>query len=210
MWPTAASVPAPVEGKWLKTTGGAMVWSDIAQADVAGLTAALAAKAPAPAYGITLPAAPVDGQEAILVDSLTVPTYTWRFRYNAGSTSAYKWEFIGGAPSAAKAEANLQGNGTFFTGGVPYPRAGDWWHIVNWAGANAYASSLTQFSSWNGAVGKLIFTASIGMDRDIGGGTAWANWLALGAGGSLYCQMVSNNNNNIRTITHSILPVRVA
>jgi hypothetical protein len=50
-----------------------------------------------PAYGTTLPASPVDGQEAILVDSVTNPTYQWRFRYNAGSTSAYKWEFVGGA-----------------------------------------------------------------------------------------------------------------
>lgn len=51
-----------------------------------------------PAYATTLPASPVDGQEAILVDSLAAPTYTWRFRYNAGHTSdAYKWEFIGGS-----------------------------------------------------------------------------------------------------------------
>jgi hypothetical protein len=49
-------------------------------------------------YGTTLPASPTDGQEAILVDNLTNPTYQWRFRYNAGSSSAYKWEFIGGAP----------------------------------------------------------------------------------------------------------------
>jgi hypothetical protein len=47
-------------------------------------------------YGTTLPGAPLDGQEYILVDSVTNPTYQWRFRYNAGSTSAYKWEFIGG------------------------------------------------------------------------------------------------------------------
>jgi hypothetical protein len=39
---------------------------------------------------------PYDGQEIILTDSLTAPTYDWRFRYNAGSGSAYKWEFIGG------------------------------------------------------------------------------------------------------------------
>jgi hypothetical protein len=48
------------------------------------------------AYGTSLPASPYDGQEAILVDSTTNPTYFWRFRYNAGSVNAYKWEFIGG------------------------------------------------------------------------------------------------------------------
>src|SRR6516164_9624771 len=53
-------------------------------------------------YGTTLPASPVDGQEAILVDSITNPTYQWRLRYNAGSTSAYKWEFVGGPDSSAE------------------------------------------------------------------------------------------------------------
>jgi len=49
-------------------------------------------------YGLALPSSPADGQEHVLVDSLTAPTYQWRFRYNAGSSSAYKWEFVGGAP----------------------------------------------------------------------------------------------------------------
>jgi len=55
--------------------------------------------APAPSipYGTSLPSAPVDGQEAVLVDVVTNPSWIWRFRYNAGSTSPYKWECIGGA-----------------------------------------------------------------------------------------------------------------
>lgn len=40
----------------------------------------------------TLPASPVDGQEAILVDSLTVPTYFWHMRYNSAIS---KWVCIG-------------------------------------------------------------------------------------------------------------------
>src|SRR5262249_21071978 len=32
--------------------------------------------------------------------STTAPTYTWHFRYNASSTSAYKWEFVGGTARA--------------------------------------------------------------------------------------------------------------
>lgn len=50
-------------------------------------------------YGTSLPTNPIDGQEAILVDSITNPSYQWRFRYNAQSTSPYKWEFVGGSPS---------------------------------------------------------------------------------------------------------------
>src|SRR4029077_13644120 len=39
---------------------------------------------------------PYDGQEIILVDSVTTPAYQWRFRYNVNDTTAYKWEFVGG------------------------------------------------------------------------------------------------------------------
>jgi len=86
---------------------------------------------PTTAYGTTLPASPVDGQEAILVDSVTNPTYLWRFRYNAGSTSPYKWEYVGGTPWvwANNTSSNNPGTssadagyGTIFT----IPRAGDY------------------------------------------------------------------------------------
>lgn len=50
-------------------------------------------------YSTTLPTSPVDRQEHILVDSITVPTYQWRFRYNAGSAQTDKWEFVGGSPA---------------------------------------------------------------------------------------------------------------
>jgi hypothetical protein len=84
---------------------------------------------PLPAYGTTLPSAPTDGQEAILVDTVTAPTYQWRFRYNAGNTGAYKWEFTGGAAiliagsnfTTPKGPTGwLDGNGPSFT----LPRAG--------------------------------------------------------------------------------------
>jgi len=81
------------------------------------------------AYGTSLPASPVDGQEAILVDSTTNSTYQWRFRYNAGSTSAYKWEYVGGtavymtppafSPPAGSLQTDTSAGGTFTT-----PRAG--------------------------------------------------------------------------------------
>ena len=84
-------------------------------------------------YGTTLPASPVDGQEAILVDSVTNPTYQWRFRYNAGSTSAYKWECVGATPLGAylNVQESLAVTGTWqdlATVGpqVTIPRAGDY------------------------------------------------------------------------------------
>jgi len=49
-------------------------------------------------YGTSFPIGPMDGQEYTLVDSITAPTYQWRFRYNAKRIDANKWEFIGGTP----------------------------------------------------------------------------------------------------------------
>jgi hypothetical protein len=66
--------------------------------DMQELADAIAANAHG--HGTSLPASPVDGQEYVLVDSLTNPSYQWRLRYNAGSTSSYKWEFVGGAEAA--------------------------------------------------------------------------------------------------------------
>lgn len=50
-----------------------------------------------PAGTVTaLPSSPVDGQE---INFLADPTngVVWRLRYRAGSSSAYKWEYVGGA-----------------------------------------------------------------------------------------------------------------
>jgi hypothetical protein len=85
------------------------------------------------AYGTTLPGSPVDGQQAVLVDSTTNPTYIWQFRYNAGSSSAYKWEFVGGVAAfiqvvtggtttAVAAWVDLTNIGPSFI----VPRAGDY------------------------------------------------------------------------------------
>jgi len=43
----------------------------------------------------TLPPAPFDGQEVDFTDSLTTPSYVWRFRYVAAAPSN-KWKFVGG------------------------------------------------------------------------------------------------------------------
>jgi hypothetical protein len=55
-----------------------------------------------PSYATTLPASPGNGQEATLVKTLDAaadPPFSWRFRYNAGSSRTEKWEFIGGTPA---------------------------------------------------------------------------------------------------------------
>lgn len=59
-------------------------------------------------YGTGFPGSPLNGDEHILVDSTTNPSYQWRCRYNANSTSPYKWECIGATEIVvAAATANL-------------------------------------------------------------------------------------------------------
>ena len=87
------------------------------------------APASAVGYGTTLPVAPVNGQEHILVDSLTAPTYQWRFRFNANATGLYKWEFIGGAALYTYDATLFQTTSTTFVDPNPamslaVPRAG--------------------------------------------------------------------------------------
>ena len=97
----------------------------------------------------TLPATPVDGQEAILVDSTTNPSYQWHFRYNAGSSSAYKWEFVGGAPLSSQVFSNESTSSTTYADlatvqSITVPRAGDYRLRFGFDGyANGTSSALT-------------------------------------------------------------------
>ena len=58
--------------------------------DSTGVTPPAAASIPlgGVSIGTSLPASPYDGQEYVLTDSLTAPTYPWRFRYTASITDA--------------------------------------------------------------------------------------------------------------------------
>lgn len=56
--------------------------------------------------GTAFPTNPYHGQEFILVDSEASPTYQWRFFYNAQSTYADKWEFIGGFPAYVETDTD--------------------------------------------------------------------------------------------------------
>lgn len=86
--------------------------------------------APGATLVTTLPGSPTDGDEVILVDSLTAPTYAWRMKYVSGITGTYKWLFIGGSPISVQTLAgNTQSGGSGqadLTGGpsLTLPRAG--------------------------------------------------------------------------------------
>ena len=98
-------------------------------------------------YGTQLPASPVDGQEAILVDSVTNPSYQWRFRYNAASTGTYKWEFVGGTTAHVEASA-----------AVVVPNSG--WNVVAAPTFTLPRAGTYLFTGW---VDWTNVTAAVGM-----------------------------------------------
>ena len=69
------------------------------------------------AYGTSLPGSPTDGMEAVLVDSVTNPTWEVRYRYNAQSTRSDKWEYMSGEYYGVNPPAS--------------PRHGDVWVCVD-------------------------------------------------------------------------------
>jgi hypothetical protein len=242
----AGLLPPVQNGKWIKGVGGAAVWSDIQQADVQGLTAALAAKADAstaatkPNYGTTLPAGPVDGQEAILVDSLTNPTYQWRFRYNAGSALAYKWEFIGGTALrlvyAPNAQAmNAAGFSSVAMTGGQFAGTTFWWSsgVTSWVVTRAGVYSvrarqhqastspqnlvLAAFKYGGGVLSQLDVAASSGMVTLAAGNHAVSAADGAGAGaavgehiGAAWTALTVIANGLIYETSIEITPVRVA
>jgi hypothetical protein len=80
-------------------------------------------------YGAAPPGSPVEGDEWMLPVGNGV---VWRFRYNAASGSAYKWEFIGGAAATQVviASENIPGTSTWANLTSPLavvvPRDGDY------------------------------------------------------------------------------------
>jgi len=78
------------------TQGSAASYFSIERLDAA-IPVPVSYPAGVPTIGATPPASPVDGQIWMFpVDAAN--GVMWHFRYNAGSSSPYKWEFIGGPP----------------------------------------------------------------------------------------------------------------
>lgn len=81
--------------------------------------------------GTSLPGSPADGDEYVLVDSTTAPTYALHFRYASGISDANKWVYIGGGPIRAfEASTFSTASTTDVTDAnapsITIPRAGVW------------------------------------------------------------------------------------
>jgi len=172
-------------------------------------------------YGTSLPVAPTDGQLYILVDSVSGPTYQWMFRYNAGSSSAYKWEFVGGLPAyLAGGSITTTSTTAVVITGVPtftVPRSGEYkiqfgCMIQSMAIAGAYNAYAQMFAAGS-AIGysALFITPSVSQQYN-GGSVASVAYPALTAGQVLDMRAYMNaaNNTAFQFPWYQVTPGRVA
>jgi hypothetical protein len=76
----------------------------------------------------SLPTNPIDGQECYYLADAT-NGIMWRFRYRAASSSAYKWEFVGGGWLRSASSGVVQPNATSYTDigiNITLPLSGDY------------------------------------------------------------------------------------
>lgn len=131
-------------------------------------------------YATSLPSSPADGQEHILVDSLTAPTYQWRFRYNA-ARATNKWEFVGGSPAFNEVAASetLAATASYLalaTAGpsIALPVAGD--YIVR-LGARVGAASAASAAFMSYDIGGTGAVDADGLEATIISSGNWAGAL---------------------------------
>ena len=171
-------------------------------------------------YGTTLPSSPYDGQEAILVDSASNPTYQWRFRYNASSTSTYKWECVGGIPAYAisKNDVGCIADGAFHgqDPGITLNRAGDYRvemqaRFFMWAGAQATLALLNAGTSPAWITGDIPYIGAIGGTNAAANQIATITYTGAPAGAiATIGYQVANAAANIGWRTITVIPIRVS
>jgi hypothetical protein len=172
--------------------------------------------AAAPSFGTSLPASPVDGQEAILVNSVTASSYQWRFRYNAGSSSAYKWEFVGGQPYVVPENTQRTGTAGWLylgEGAINAPRAGI--YVMDLMVGRVSQNSVPAGTIFAAGVGKTTDGGvSMSAQATISGLAAsvyWRGVLTLAQGDSAVVWVygsVANIQTDMRVM--SMLPARVS
>ena len=212
--PLAQTPLSPVtNGQWLKGVGGAAVWSAIAAADLPPQAV--------PGYGTTLPGSPTDGQEYVLVDSLTAPTYVWRFRYNASSASAYKWEFIGGSPFIVLNAGSTPYSAALSTWWNPVSglqsapvRAGDWLASITWMYSGPANGPAFYYCCSVGVTAPASYSVASPPATGYTGGMVQARLNSV-ANASVIQPLWSQSGGTINTVNlvfplFSLLPIRVS
>jgi hypothetical protein len=90
----------------------------------------------------TLPGSPTNGQQAILTDSTTAPTYQWLLQYDTTISDSYKWRYIGGVPYDQTGDTNVVSGSFTDVLSFTVPRAGIYqYDFRGWADLTAGAST---------------------------------------------------------------------
>lgn len=172
----------------------------------------------------TLPGAPVAGQEIILTDSLTSPTYHWYLRYNASSSSSYKWECIGGTPAhrtvgpssgfeatTSTTYTNLTTTGPDFT--LPAGVGGDFLISIGCHPHHDIAGNFGMMSFDLGATGAVDADAIFGTTADPTTAFASRHKTGISSGALIRCKYRSTVGTNEARFTQRrmlmVYPYRV-
>lgn len=166
----------------------------------------------------SLPSNAIDGQEVrYLADNTN--GIIWNFRYRAGSSSAYKWEFIGGTPMVANQGTGGQtSSNNYQTSNIPQitvPLAGD--YSVGFGG-------YCQKATGNAGVAGMVFGLHLnGTEKYIveedattiyDGGNPWSQVVVTGASVSqvfdVRYKVTTSLNSAFGNIRFSITPIRVS
>lgn len=126
----------------------------------------------------SLPASPVDGQ-IIDYQADAANGIVWRLRYNAASSSPYKWEFVSGSALYAKNEsiAAMGGTGSSYSEpsgssgpDITCPLAGD--YDVNFGACVQHASTMINIS-FGICLGVTAQASLVAPTATLAGGGAW-------------------------------------
>jgi hypothetical protein len=149
--------------------------------------------------GVTPPASPQDGDLWQFAADAPNGVY-WMLRYNAGSGSAFKWEYLGGAPLGGdQVGADSVVNSASYLNAEPsltLPRAGDYDVLF---GVNSYASGTV---NWQGfTTVKIGAAAASDAQAIITGFTNPAGW-GTQAYGSRSLRLLGRAANDVLVLAH--------
>lgn len=170
------------------------------------------------------PASPSDG-DLWLLPADTTNGVDWLFRYNAGSASTYKWEFIGGSPISANfdgaegivAVINSWTDATTVGPSITVPRAGDYaiaFTMQCYHPAAAQANAGVGVSVNGGALAATFlsaFTLTGWNNTMVGTATGRGAYNALPASANVYLRYQQSATGLIvRGRLLAIQPIRIA
>jgi len=164
---------------------------------------------------------PYDGMEILLTDSFANPVFMWHFRYNAGSTQTWKWEFVGGTEYVGYSSANVNVPSVntwtnIVASAILPPRNGEYTLKASLQTSHANAGNTSYVTFWAGSVPGGVFGPAPSIGTPVAGG--YSNIFSIGPfkaalGGGVGIGVAAQNNvagGNYSSIQWSMIPTRIS